>query len=57
MSLTRFLPSINNKMKQPWSKSESATYAAVDELPIDKGDRHLIFYFLRKFTRGIPSHD
>jgi len=30
--------------------------ATVDELPIDKGDRHLIFDFLSEFTRGILIH-
>jgi len=30
--------------------------AAVDELPIDNGDRHLIFDFSSEFMRGILIH-
>jgi len=36
-------------------KTGSATYAAVDEVPIDKGDWHLIFP-LSEFKQGICIH-
>jgi len=47
MSLTHFLPSIDNKMEQLWSSWGQlfSDIAAVNELQIDKGDRHLIFKF------------
>jgi len=51
MNMMCFLLSITNRMKQLWPNCIKFL-AAVNELLINKGDWHLIFKFLCKFSKG-----